>query len=427
MLCAQRSALHAVLGQKSRRIDQHKNWLPRSTQALPAGAHIAIIGAGIAGATLANKLVQRGFKITVFEAQEQAATQASGNIAGNVLPVIDNNPHSPYAQWYWQAWQTTYRWWQAQANRQVFGTLEGASKWSGSTQQQAKFHSWANTLQQPDWVCWQHSLSHYPNQAGLWFAKGGHLQPKAIIAACLNQPNIRLITHTSIEQLTHNGHCWQLSAGQRLFYADALVMTTGAQTGQLLPEWSPHITIQKGQVSHVSTHNWKKTLSHAISYGGYTTPAVDGTHCVGASFEGEAPLGLTEAAHRHNLELLHQADPNAFIAPPIIQGGHSAYRATTLDHLPLVGPLIRVNDYQQHIHPYRHQPDKVPACNDLLLPNAWINSGHGAHGLTSAFLAAEVLCAEIQQTASPISTALNAAIHPARVFFRQRLAAKQSS
>jgi tRNA 5-methylaminomethyl-2-thiouridine biosynthesis bifunctional protein len=153
-------------------------------------------------------------------------------------------------------------------------------------------------------------------------------------------------------------------------------------------------------------------------YGGYATPDVDGVHCVGATFEQDAPLGMTPQGHEHNLGLLYDALP-AYAEGAQVVGGHSAYRAMTQDHLPLVGPMVDVTAYQQGLAGCYTRPDTCPCMQETLLPQLWVSVGHGARGLSSAFLAAEVLTASITQQALPVTREVLYAIHPARTFFRQ--------
>ena len=50
--------------------------------------HALVIGAGIAGASVARSLAERGFAVQVFERHALPAQEASGNPAGIVLPVL---------------------------------------------------------------------------------------------------------------------------------------------------------------------------------------------------------------------------------------------------------------------------------------------------------------------------------------------------
>ncbi len=404
---------------KPRRNLGHKNWLPEQNTALKIGSRVAVIGAGIAGATVAAELAQAGLLVSVFESASTPATAASGNIAGNCLPVVDRG-NTPYSQWYWQAWQQAHHWWQMQDNRTACGDLSGAFKWSDNIHKQTTWQRWVDELAKPAVAQWQNPLLTTPEQWGVFFKQGGYLIPNRVINTLLDHHNIVVNTNTSVTALQQQDHGWNLLFSHaNTAYFDALVVTTGAQTAQLLPEWAPFLQLNKGQVTHLSIDDWQTPPQFVLSYGGYAIPAVNGITCVGATFEGNSALELTDSGHAHNLTLLKQALPNALLDDIKPIGGHTAYRAMTIDHLPLVGQAVSVAQYQERIYPYILHPDTCPDLSELLAPNLWLSLGQGARGLTSSFLSASLLRAQMMATTLPVSTKLVQAVHPARIIFRQ--------
>lgn len=395
----------------------NKPWLPFTQTPSPINK-VAIIGAGIAGATLASELALAGLAIQIFEQASEPALGASGNLAGNCLPIIDQRPDNPYAQWHWLAWQTTVDWWQAQPNRSELGNLTGAAKWSSNPKTQAGWRDWASRYEKHQ-IEWMDELPLPHRPAGVWFAQGGSLYPKRIVAQLLQHPSIQLHTETLITQLTHTGEHWELSSDQRTLTADAVIIASGAQTALAFPEWGQALQLNKGQVSHLPDSAWNHPPTFALSYGGYATCAPNGITCIGASFEQQAPLGLTDSAHQHNLALLDQAYPNALHSNVFPMQGHSAYRANTYDHLPLVGPVVDIPAYQAAIQGRCHQADALPDMCSLLRPNLWMTIGHGSHGLTSSFLAARLIRQQLLNQTSDGSVKLQQAVHPARAIFRQ--------
>jgi len=364
-------------------------------------------------------LAASGLSVSVFEAAAAPALAASGNIAGNCLPVVDRG-NAPYNQWYWQSWRLAQQWWESQNNRDQLGDLSGAFKWSTNAHKQATWQKWVSELAESDLAQWHNPLSESPDCWGVWFQQGGYLLPKKVISRLLNHPNIQLTVNAEVKRLQRQGDSWQLCFEQeKVLTFDAVVVAAGAQIASLLPEWRSFIQLNKGQVTHIRETDWQNPPSMVLSYGGYATPAVNGVNCVGATFEGDAPLGLTEVGHMHNLEMLKMVLPNALSvhAKPI--GGHSAYRAMTNDHLPIVGQAIAIDAYQVRLQSCALHPDTCPDVSDLLTPNLWLNLGQGSRGLTSSFLSAALLRAQIMGHESTVSEKLRHAVHPARVIFRQ--------
>lgn len=407
-----------------RRRIKKQNWLPTRSQPLTKGAHIAVIGAGIAGATTANRLAEAGFKVSVFESNDRPAQAASGNIAGNCLPVIAND-HMPYAQWYWQSWRTARHWWLQQDNKEQLGNFNGAYKWEKNDQQLKTWQHWQAQINNPHYATWR----QLPNgkQAALFLPQAGYFRPQQVVQRLLENEHIHCHYQTHIHKLTYQETQWQLHTPTHTFSADGLVIANGAQFIDLYPEWTPFLQRQKGQVTHLHTDYWQHPPQHALSYRGYATPAINELHAIGATFEKGEPLGINEAGHFHNIQLLHADHPNALKAKLDIAGGHSAYRMMTPDHLPLVGNLVDVIEYQQRMQKCALHPDTCPEATDICQPYAWLNIGHGSRGLTSSFLAAELLLAQITSSCAPITQSLVQAVHPTRGVFRHLAKHKRST
>jgi tRNA 5-methylaminomethyl-2-thiouridine biosynthesis bifunctional protein len=393
-----------------------KSPLPIFHSQITSADRIAVIGAGIAGAAVAQALVGAGFQVDVYEAG-MPAQAASGNLAGNCLPVIARD-HGVYAQWYWQAWLQTHRWWLDQEDRQCLGDFNGAFKWQADGKTQQDWQAWVEAMARPDWLSWQ-ALPAPLQQSAMWIERAGFLRPQAVVQRLLSTAGIELYAHTKVERLEQQGEHWLVHSQQGQRSYGALIMAMGAQLGDLLPEWQAYLKLQKGQVSHLPADTWRVAPRVSWSYQGYATPAVDGIHCVGATFEHQQPLGLTEAAHEHNLHLLRQDAVGALHDNAVAVGGHSAYRVMTVDHLPLVGQGLQVSAYLKRMSACALHPDRCPDSIDLLLPNLWFSVGHGSRGLTSSFLAADYLRALIMQESPALLKKLQQAVHPARLPFRQ--------
>jgi tRNA 5-methylaminomethyl-2-thiouridine biosynthesis bifunctional protein len=402
-----------------RRSNAAKNWLPEKISPLSVNARVAIIGAGISGATVAAELASAGMLVTLFEAMPEPAMMASGNLAGSCLPVVDRG-NAPYNQWYWQSWRLACQWWERQDDRQSLGDLSSAFKWSRNASKQSTWHQWIEELNQPALVQWQAPLDNAPDIHGVHFKQGGYFVPKQVVKRLLTHSRIQLRTQCLVHAIQQEGHAWCLVFDQGLTETfDAVVLAAGASAADLLPEWQDYLQLNKGQVSHVLARDWLSPPKMVLSYGGYATPAVADVTCVGATFEGNVPLGLTPAGQAHNLSLLRQVLPEALKpeAQPI--GGHSAYRVMTSDHLPLVGQALSVLAYQERIRACVLHPDTCPDATAALKPNLWFSLGQGSRGLTSSFLSAALLRAQMTGQALPVSDKLKQAVHPARIIFRQ--------
>lgn len=66
--------------------DARAPWFRWPDAAEPDERHVAVLGAGLAGSALALALARRGWEVTVVDAGPRAASGASGNPAGILMP-----------------------------------------------------------------------------------------------------------------------------------------------------------------------------------------------------------------------------------------------------------------------------------------------------------------------------------------------------
>jgi tRNA 5-methylaminomethyl-2-thiouridine biosynthesis bifunctional protein len=153
------------------------------------------------------------------------------------------------------------------------------------------------------------------------------------------------------------------------------------------------------------------------------TPAHHGAHCIGATFDwvdsddlNSAPQ-VAEKDYARNLAELAQVLPDMMPQASALTG-RAAFRCTTLDHLPIVGPLPQQSTYLRdfaelrHGHPWARYPEAV------YQPGLYGLTGLGARGLVAAPLAAEILAAQITGECWPVERDLVTALHPGRFLVR---------
>ncbi|HNH88609.1 MAG TPA: FAD-dependent oxidoreductase, partial [Thiobacillaceae bacterium] len=151
-------------------------------------------------------------------------------------------------------------------------------------------------------------------------------------------------------------------------------------------------------------------LEHALCREGYLTPAVDGIHCLGASYAWDEGTELRTEEHAGNLVRLAHMLPGAEAdLEPASLDGRVGFRAATPDRLPLVGALP--------------DPASVLARDCRLadlprLPGLYGLLGLGSRGLVWASLAAEALASRLDGDPLPLEADLVDALDPGR--FRLR-------
>lgn len=350
---------------------------PRS--ALP---RVAVIGAGIAGASVARALADAGCRVTVFDRHDHLAAEASGNPVGIIYPkpTVDA---SPMGRFYTQGFCYMTKTLQA---LQPPG-WHACGVWRLDMNDAAATRSQKLLTQHDyptDFCQWQATTPH--GHSALWHATGGMVSPPALIAKLLDHPLIDV-------QLSHNVPTAPSAGFDKTVIAAANAARHFDASLPLKPLRGQIITLQATATS--------QQLAHVICHDGYVTPAIEGQHYAGATFQKEEPADAADhrSAPREDDSLTVLAQLNAalpalgFGANDIV-AARAAYRATTPDKLPLVGPLST---------------------------DVYITAGFGAHGLTTAPLAGAILASLICGTPLPIPADLLPYLLPDRFVRRGRM------
>lgn len=371
-------------------------WAPAPA---PSG-HALIAGAGLAGATTARALAERGWRVTVLDPAGIAAG-ASGNRAG-VVYTTPSAHLTAQNRFYQLSYGHALRW----LRRHGFpapgqGELSGVVQHFINDRQRHKLNTALTS------GAWPEALLRRAGDEAVAFPGGGYLAPPAWCAALLDHPAIEWRTDRIMSVRAGAPATAELASGAWLT-ADAIVLATAGAT-RALPGlgWLPLKSI-RGQVSYCRVTAASERWQQAHCHGGYLTPALAGLHCVGATFDlhhlDAAPRDQDDAA---NLAQLKQYLPRHWQE----LGGNAievverrvAFRCQSVDFLPLVGAL----------------PD---AGADPITPllGLWLNIAHGSRGITGTPLCADLLADSISGAPLPVDPALAAALAPQRFIQRWR-------
>ena len=371
------------------------------TRPAMAAGHILVVGAGLAGATTARALAERGCRVTVVD-PDGTASHASGNLAG----VVYSTPSAhltPQNRFYQQSYGHALRW----LRRFKFptkpqdGNLNGVIQHYVDERQQDKLEQAMAT------GAWPPELLQPYGDNAVQLLGGGYLRPARWCQLLLDHPAISQLPArvTSIEE----GAPAQVTLQDgEMLSADAVVLCTAGQS-QSLPGlgWLPlkHI---RGQVSYCQATQASRRWQQAQCHGGYLTPALDGLHCVGATFKlHEDHRHATDIDDAENLAQLKHYLPNLWqeLGGEDIQivDRRVAFRCQSIDFLPLCGPLPVATDIP-------HRPAQ----------GLYLNVAHGSRGITGTPLCAELIADMICGQPMPTDQEMIDALAPARFIVRKR-------
>lgn len=414
---------------RDRRFASKTPWFDRP-RAFEKPGHAIVVGAGLAGASVAYELAEAGWTVTVLEAKDKVADGASGNLAGALHPLVtaDWNLRS---QWYWQGFQATLArvkpW--LETNK-IKGNLNGLVHLAVDEKNHQRMQEAMDRVGLPaDFACWVEAdqaselLGGTVTQPGLFFPQAGWLNPPSIVAACLDHPKIQVYYEQGVEMLTQNTESssqkanWTLHTKNQAWQTDAVVLAEGA-----LPTVMDGLPIRplKGQVTNLGQNHQAWSLKRAVSHLGYSAPAPNNMAVTGATFEAPSmDPTISVQSHQLNLDSVAKSLPVWLDAQPENLTGRVGFRPTTPDHLPIIGGLADTDWLASAYLNQSHTQAVFKYPSQRYQAGLYVTNGHGARGLMSVFLAAKLICADMMGEPAPIVPSLYAATHPVRFKIRE--------
>ncbi|PJG58393.1 hypothetical protein CUC53_12925, partial [Aeromonas cavernicola] len=182
-----------------------------------------------------------------------------------------------------------------------------------------------------------------------------------------------------------------------------------------------------GQVSHIPTTTTLSQLNTVLCYDGYLTPPHHSQHCIGASYgRNQTSLAFSAEEQTHNQARLQACLPDQGWPSEVDVSANDArvgVRCASRDHLPVVGPVVRVTALTER-YDSTGLDAQQPAAPLPLYRGLYVLGALGSRGLCTASLCGELLASEICGDPLPLATDLLEALHPARYWVRKLLKGK---
>lgn len=402
-------------------------WFQEPPSPLPVGGRVLILGAGLAGSTTAWYLAQHGVSVTVLDKHRQPAMETSSNPAGVILPFIslDNDrPHQFYSDAYGLSQQLVM---QQEARgfdlqRNACGILHllcqpRLAKMHHRIQTGTP-HPYALALNAKE----ANRVAGFPiDQPALYYPRGCALSPAALCRSLLHHPLIKTRFACPIASVDYVSSQWQLCdiRGEIMDRGHVLVLANAHDANTLLHKHPLPIRTTLGQIALVRRPPKTVFPQTIICHRDYMVPQVGADCLIGATWrpdDGATPHML----HADQTELLNACKgtlPALKLPEHPALRGKAGRRATTADHLPLVGPLPNVAAFME-TYASLHLGKTAQYPPGPYLPGLYGNLAHGSRGLVSTPLSAAHLAAMICGTPSPLPQTLSHILNPARYLMR---------
>lgn len=406
-----------------------KPWFARPAR--PAREkHAVVIGAGLAGCATAASLAARGWRVSLLERHAAVACEASGNPQG-VLYLKLSAHGTALSQLIVAGFGHT---------RRLLERLQRGADWDACGVLQLAFDDKEAARQAKLAAAFPVDLlaSLTREQAetlagiglpagGLFYPDAGWVHPPALCQLLAAHPLISLLTHHEALELQRDNGQWQVLAGARpLISAPVVVLAAAAEIRRFAQSANLPLKRIRGQISRLPASPASSELRTVVCAEGYVAPPRDGEHTLGASFDFHSDdLTPSAAEHAGNLELLMDISTDLAERLQVDQldpaqlEGRAAFRCTSPDYLPIVGPLADAEAFSETYAVLAKDARQVPDAPCPWLPGLYINSGHGSRGLISAPLSGELIAAWLEDEPLPLPRAVAEACHPNRFALRK--------
>jgi tRNA 5-methylaminomethyl-2-thiouridine biosynthesis bifunctional protein len=337
-----------------------------------------VVGAGLAGAAICERLCSRGWEVELVERHASPAQEASGNPAGAFHPVVTPDD-SIFARLTRAGFLHAIDRWKKLGN----------VRWDqcGLLQLARDEREAASQLRSVDGLPPEYAQAVSREEAsahagvllaagGVWFPEAGWIDPRSLVEAQLAACGARL-------KRTFGKELKELPD-------DRIVVLANSFDAPKLHA-VPHLRLRRvrGQLTVVPRSEFGAPRV-VVLRGGMVLPPVDGSCVVGASFDIDdddpTPRADSDAG---NLERLERMIP--LNSKPKAIGSRVAFRSVTSDRLPVVGALAE---------------------------NVYGAFAYGSRGLVWAALAAELIASQLDGDPLPLEGKLVDALSPQRFKMR---------
>ncbi|HSP01319.1 MAG TPA: FAD-dependent 5-carboxymethylaminomethyl-2-thiouridine(34) oxidoreductase MnmC, partial [Thioalkalivibrio sp.] len=384
---------------------------------------VTVVGAGLAGTSVALALARRGWDVTVVDQGPGPATGASGNPAGILMPHLSAD-HGVVSRFSLQAAEFSRHWIESLgADTRTLPRAWCGALWLADGERLTQRHARiAERLALPETILRKVDAQEASELAGvplalpgLFLPRAGWVDPAALCRVQLESSGARMLFGRQLAGLVRQGDAWRLvdEAGDTITCSSRVVLANGEGLPGLLQGIEPNTL--RGQLSQFPATAASRRLRRVLCYEGYVTPQTAAGHVCGASFvRNDRATDLRPGEHADNLAALTRIWPVALAGLSPRLAGRAALRHTSPGRVPMVGPLADMPAFDALYAELHHGRPQQHYADAPCLPGVYLSLAHGSRGLATAALAAELLASQMHGDPLPLPRTLTEALHPVR-------------
>ena len=407
---------HMTVGQYTGHVKEHLHiepWYQSENNKFEGS--VAVIGAGIAGASLARNLSRAGYEVTLFEAENSAAAKASGNKRGMVYPLISKKVDrlGSFSE------IATHHCWNL-VNDLGIECREGIYEFLTENKKSDRFEE-AISRYKNDYLELVERPEISRDFPAVYHKRGLSFAPKELVFSLLEQANVKLEYSKKLAGLKRVKGEWQLSFtdGKKQCFTNVFMCNAfdSKMFGQL--EFLP-LRISRGQVCSLPESAVKKSIDD-LNYVHYLTKA-SSEFLLGATFDVDDP---TEKFRVEDSQQLVNSVNKKF--PGLLDEnlkvneltGRVCFRTVTHDYFPIAGPVPDLKYFDHHYSALKHGKPVSDYPQAQSESGLFVSVGHGSRGLAFAPLSSTYLTKLLRDGVHILPVQHIQTIHPARFLIKK--------
>ena len=365
--------------------------------------NILIIGAGIAGCSLAHFLAKTGWDITLLESQDEIAKGGSGNPVAAIYPKFMVNDEA-YNAFMFKSFMFTTAW------ISQLGLDKNDYRFDGAIEILEEAYAYKLEMNVSKKLSYKENFLSFMNHSmlkkysidkdssGLLFHQGGWVNPVALCRHLVHHSNIKIVTHQKIGSIEDINNQWVLKTkDQKTFNANHVAICNASSVNQFDLTQHLHTDAFRGQINWVNSTSFKMPPIVSCDEG-YLSPLIHNKHIFGATYAmNDFNEGLRLSDTKKNISAIKEIN-REFYNHCLTQesiAGRVSWRASTKDRKPYVGRVFNNQLFKKmRVRDLAHT-EKLPWLEHL-----YVATGFGSRGFTFAPYCASVLANLINENLS---------------------------
>ena len=370
-----------------------------------------IIGAGIAGSSLAYQLAKRNYQVTLLDENNQHEIEIFQNKAAMISPhFMLNNPK--YNSLMSKASKYAYDLTKEFNYPKEDALMEGVIKLYENDMADRLIERIVSIgLEKADFKYLPKDLIKkkygIDNKAGILFKYAGWVSPNKICSSLINHKNIKFIPKKKAKEISYKNNLWIANCDDSNKYAASnLILCNSFALNEISLFKDIDLKKNRGQINWLPSKK-KHGSKEIISDSGYLIPDVSGFDVFGSTYDRDNEnKNLSTTDFDKNLKTYQKFSGDKIKENDISNAGWVGWRAVTPDRTPYVGQLL---DESKMIC------NKPRSIQDLKWhPNLFINAGYGSRGYTLAPFISKCLASLIGGSQTSIEEDLLNYLNPCR-------------